>query len=139
MSNLNLDVQIGDPPIKEDNYLELHNLFSDKHTPKTWSDFYFERLTPRWTKCFSYTLIYPLIYAHQINSYTPIFHREPVVEDISNLTFIIEPKPSNTWTDLTSLGLNLGLSIQKWDKATSKWVNAIRSDSVAPISGILNG
>lgn len=47
MSNLNLDVQIGDPPIKEDNYLELHNLFSDKQTPKTWSDFYFERLTPR--------------------------------------------------------------------------------------------
>jgi hypothetical protein len=44
----NLDVAIRDPPNKDDNFLNLNALFHDKNTPMTYTDYYIERIVPRW-------------------------------------------------------------------------------------------
>jgi hypothetical protein len=106
-----LGINIQDPPLEEESYLNYHALFGDKKSPDVWQDYYYQRYIAR----------------------------EPLTPDLTTFTFALDATPSNIWTNLQNIQLNLGVSVQKLDLTKQIWENATLSDNVAPISGLLNG
>ena len=47
-------------------------------------------------------------------------------------------QPTNTWTNVSEVEANIGLSIQRLNKITGVWQPVVRKDNIAPCSNILN-
>lgn len=106
-----LGINIQDPPLEKESYLNYHALFGDKESPDEWQDYHYQRYIPR----------------------------EPLTPDLTTFTFALDATPSNIWTNLQNIQLNLGVSVQKLDLTKQIWENATLTDNCAPISGLLNG